>query len=382
MRAAIEMSMKILLTSDAVGGVWTYAVELCRALARYDVEVVLATMGPRPSADQAREIAQLHHVLLRESDYKLEWMNDPWRDVDRASDWLLELEREHQPDVIHLNGYAHGSLPWQAPVMVVAHSCVCSWWRAVKKVEAPGSWDTYRQRVQQGLQDATTVVAPSQAMLECLRHHYGPLPASRVIYNGRDPKLYSPASKEPFILTAGRLWDEAKNLAAIEAVADQLSWPVYVAGDESSPDGSVVESFNVRRLGRLNQLQMGHWYGRASIYALPARYEPFGLSALEAALSGCALVLGDIPSLREVWQDAAVYVDPDDRASLARELQVLMDDTPRRAEMARRATQHAAQYTPRRMTEAYLEAYRQMILQRRLMAAPDLLAHYTAAPLH
>ncbi len=32
---------------------------------------------------------------------------------------------------------------------------------------------------------------------------------------------------------------------------------------------------------------------------LPARYEPFGLSVLEAALSGCALVLGDIPSLRE-----------------------------------------------------------------------------------
>jgi glycogen synthase len=57
------------------------------------------------------------------------------------------------------------------------------------------------------------------------------------------------------------------------------------------------------------------WYARASIYALPARYEPFGLSALEAALSGCALILGDIPSLREVWLEAAPYVSPDDESA-------------------------------------------------------------------
>ena len=51
--------------------------------------------------------------------------------------------------------------------------------------------------------------------------------------------------------------------------------------------------------------------GRAAIYALPARYEPFGLSILEAALSGCALVIGDIPSLREIWADAALFVPSD-----------------------------------------------------------------------
>ncbi len=61
---------------------------------------------------------------------------------------------------------------------------------------------------------------------------------------------------------------------------------------------------------------MAGWLGRASIFALPARYEPFGLLPLEAALSGCALVLGDIPSLREVWGDAAWFVPPDDRDAL------------------------------------------------------------------
>jgi hypothetical protein len=40
--------MKVLMTADAVGGVWTYALELSGALARHDIEVVLATMGPLP----------------------------------------------------------------------------------------------------------------------------------------------------------------------------------------------------------------------------------------------------------------------------------------------------------------------------------------------
>ena len=73
----------------------------------------------------------------------------------------------------------------------------------------------------------------------------------------------------------------------------------------------------------------------SAIYALPARYEPFGLSALEAGLCGCALVLGDIPSLREVWGDAAVFVDPHDAQALAKALNCLIDHPEQRFEFGR-----------------------------------------------
>ena len=120
------------------------------------------------------------------------------------------------------------------------------------------------------------------------------------------------------MLTAGRLWDEAKNVAAVAQVAPRLPWPVYVAGEDRHPNGT---SRRVRRLhacsADLAPDALADWYARAAIYALPARYEPFGLSVLEAALSGCALVLGDIPSLREIWGDAAVFVPPDDPDALA-----------------------------------------------------------------
>src|SRR5687767_708095 len=99
--------MRVLMTADAVGGVWTYALDLSAALARYDISVVLATMGPRPGAAQRSAVERLSNVTLLESDYRLEWMADPWRDVSAAAGWLLDLASDFAVDVVHLNGYAH-----------------------------------------------------------------------------------------------------------------------------------------------------------------------------------------------------------------------------------------------------------------------------------
>jgi glycosyltransferase involved in cell wall biosynthesis len=172
------------------------------------------------------------------------------------------------------------------------------------------------------------------------------------------------SAKKPIVLAAGRLWDEAKNVAALNRVADRLPWPVCVAGEDRHPNGADTQLRGVRALGVLAPAELAAWLARASIYALPARYEPFGLSALEAAFAGCALVLGDVPSLREVWGDAAAFVPPDDHAGLRRAIQLLIDDPKRRAEMARRAGERAARYTPQRMADGYLAVYRELIAER------------------
>jgi glycosyltransferase involved in cell wall biosynthesis len=347
----------LLMTADTVGGVWTYALELARALGDRGVRVELATMGAPLDAAQGEAVGRLANVHLHASSYKLEWMDEPWEDVHRAGEWLLRLERELRPDVVHLNGYVHAALPWRAPAVVVGHSCVLSWWRAVKGESAPAVWARYQREVARGLQAANMVVAPSRAMLDALQAYYGPLRRTAVVYNGRDARAFPPAAKERFAFSAGRLWDEAKNVRALADAAPRLSWPVYVAGEERHPSGERVPVGGVHALGRLAAPELAGWLARASVYALPARYEPFGLSALEAALAGCALVLGDIPSLREVWGDAAVFVPPDDARALARALGALIDDDRRREALAARARRRALRYTRRRMAAGYLAAY-------------------------
>ena len=145
---------RVLMTADTVGGVWTYALELCEGLGRRSVAVTLATMGPAPSDEQRAAAARISNLELVESRSKLEWMEDPWADLKAAGDWLLHLEAAVEPDLVHLNGYALAALPWTRPVLVAGHSCVLSWWQAVHGEAAPAEWSRYREAVARGLRAA------------------------------------------------------------------------------------------------------------------------------------------------------------------------------------------------------------------------------------
>ncbi len=349
--------MLVLMTTDAVGGVWNYCLRLAEALESYQVEVALATMGPALNEHQHQEVRRLANVRLYESTFKLEWMQNPWEDVDRAGRWLLDLADRLQPDLIQLNGYAHAALPWPCPVLVVAHSCVCSWFQSVCGCEPTPEWDEYRRRVRQGLQHANLVTGPTLSALEMLSRYYGSFRSAGPIYNGCEPaEGFSPRADE-LVFCAGRLWDPAKNIATLDRAAQRIRLPVFAAGMSTGPDQQRIELRNIQPLGYLDQAALRQWYRRAAVFVLPSLYEPFGLTALEAGLAGCALVLSDIPSLREVWGDAAVFVPAQDDRALAREVNRLIEDIPSRREYGRRAGHKARTYTVARMAAGYYQRY-------------------------
>ncbi|ALI98292.1 glycosyltransferase [Rufibacter tibetensis] len=362
---------RVLMTTDSVGGVWTYSLELIRALAPHNVHFYLATMGAAITLQQRQELVALTNVTVYESEYQLEWMDNPWAEVDQAGEWLLELSEQLNPDLIHLNNFCHGQLPWNKPVLMVIHSCVQTWWRALKSENAPSNWNTYFERVRDGLHAADLVIAPTQAMLEEATAVYGQFTKKKVINNGRDPHAFHFGQKEPFIFSMGRVWDEAKNIALLTQVADQVSWPIYIAGDAVHPSTGDNKLFkNVHFLGKLSQREVADWLSRASLYVLPAMYEPFGLSILEAAFSGCALVLGKINSLKEIWGTSAEYVNTNDAYGLATILQKLIKDEFLRNIMACRAVKKAQDYTTELMAQEYLQAYASLP-KREAVIAPD-----------
>lgn len=352
----MRVPSRILMTADTLGGVWSYSMELAAGLAAHDIQVSLATMGSSLSSQQRLE-AERCGVDIHESQFKLEWMNDPWNDVDTAGDWLLDLAEKIGPDLVHLNNFSHGSLPWRVPTVMVGHSCVFSWWKAVHKSAPPADWSEYHRRVQYGIGQATVVIGVSRAMLRELEYWYGPIDSSFVVYNGYPSNVYRSTAKENFILSCGRLWDAGKNMGALAKAAKTIPWPVCVAGDPQHPDGGSRSLPNVLPLGLLKSADLQGWYAKAPIYALPALYEPFGLSVLEAALSECALVLGDIPSLRELWDGAALFIPATNCESLSAAINWLIDAPAIRMELGKRAKARALTFSRERMVNGYLDAY-------------------------
>jgi glycosyltransferase involved in cell wall biosynthesis len=350
----------ILMTADAVGGVWTYALSLCAALPQY--RFVLAVMGPPLNESQRDAARAVRNITLEQRDYRLEWMQGATADLASSRRWLAGLAVRHGAALIHCNGYAHAQTEAHSPIVAVAHSDVLSWRSSVCREPAPNSWDSYRREVIAGLAAADCVVAPSRAVLDDLSRHYGfANPRAIVIPNGIDLDAFSPRPKRQVVMAAGRLWDKAKNTALLDDIAGDLDWPVEIAGETAHPEAGSVRLSAARPLGLLTRAEMAERLGAAAIFAAPARYEPFGLGILEAAASGCALALGDIPSLRENWDGAALFVSPDDPAAWRNGLCELIADAALRQHLAAAARDRAANFPRRMMAVRYAALYRELV---------------------
>lgn len=355
--------MKVLMTTETVGGGWTYCLELVKALAPYGVQFALAPTGPHISRLQAAQIRRLSNVELCPSH------DIASVDPAAARQWLMELERHVQPDVVHLSVPPRGHMGLNAPVLAAVHTCLPAWWQAVMKQDLPASYDRYCSEVREGLQSADLVVAPTADAMEAIERHYGPLGPRRVIPDGRSrpaARECAALAKEPLVFSVGRLSDQAANVAMLDRIAPRLRWQICLAGEAQAAPAAAACHLHATRLGQLTSSAMGSWLARASIFALPARYEPFGFSAIDAAQAGCALVLGDIPSLREVWQDAAVFVPPDDDEGLTEAINKLIDDEPMRRAMAQRALDRSRLYCPGRMALRHLREYGHLMSLRDL----------------
>jgi glycogen(starch) synthase len=355
--------MKILLTTDTVGGVWDHTVTLARELDAAGHEVLVAVVG-EPRDERLAALPTGVQVVWR--GYKLEWMQDAAVDVEAAGAWLTGLAEVWGADVVHLNQVAYAAHPFPAPVLVAVHSDVLSWWPHVNGCEAPAEeWARYAGWLRAGLRAADAVATPTAYQAALVQRYYG-VQATRVIHNGIAVDGTEPAPRaEPLVLSVGRLWDRGKGVDVLDEAAALLGAdapPIHVIGETTAPHGEACAVANVVCHGRVERAQVDEWMRRASIYAAPSRYEPFGLAPLEAALHGCALVLSDIGTFRELWDGCAEFFPSGDALALAQAIRRVCNDRERRERLARAAATRAARrYTARRMASEYIDLYQQMI---------------------
>jgi glycosyltransferase involved in cell wall biosynthesis len=348
---------KVCMTTDAVGGVWTYALELADGLSCAGIHVDLAVLGPAPSRPQRELALRIPHLALVETQLPLDWTAFEGSELDRAAKELQAVASAGCADLVHLNAPAQAGLHrWSRPLVVAAHSCVATWWRACDSGPMPPDLAWRAERTRRGLKIADLVIAPSRSFARQLEDTYGNKGPIRVVYNCRHPSKGIPAARDR-ILTAGRLWDRAKDAASIDRAAALLASPIFAAGPTHGPNGERVTFASLRLLGRLDEHEMRRQYARTRLFVSVARYEPFGLCVLEAAQAGCALVLSDIGSFKELWRGAALFVPANDSVALARTIDWLETHSEVREDLARRARVRAARYSPRRLLANTLLAY-------------------------
>jgi glycogen synthase len=360
--------MRILVTADAVGGVWIYTRELVSGLVQRGHFVILVSFGSLPRPDQLlwlRELDQ-HRLEFHATEFPLEWMQEAECGIAESLSYLERLIHESKPDLLHSSQYCYGAVSCGVPKLVVAHSDVRSWWKAVHGKAPPDSaWlDWYTATVSRGLSSADAVVAPSQWMLDTLAREYGSARRGRVIYNGRNPALFRPAPlKHKRVVSVGRLWDEGKQVRLL--LERKHALPVHIAGPNQHPDRTGIHldpawlsNPGVKISDTQSETDLCTLFSEASVYAATSRYEPFGLAPVEAALSCCALVVNDIPVFHELWEDCALYFKRNDPDALAEAIRELAENTRLREQYADRAFERArSRFDSKRMVDDYEALY-------------------------
>ena len=352
--------MHVLMTADAVGGVWTYTQDLVGELVRRGIRITLISFGPMPTSEQTEWLKDLHEVDHRPTPFRLEWMPDVAADVEHSRQYLEELIREVRPDLLHSNQFCYGSVKADIPRIVVAHSDVVSWWQSVHGTDPPDEeWRWYRRVVQEGIRSADLVVAPSEWMMSALVDNYDFSIETRVIHNGRDGSFFkSSGPRSNYAMSVGRRWDKGKQLNLL--LDAELNISVRIAGPKEEPEKNRITEL-------ASQRELRELYAQAAIYIAPSRYEPFGLAPVEAAFSGCALLLNDIPVFRELWGDCAVYFKQNDAVALAHAVSELSLNDNRRQQFADRAQTRASEkFNASRMADEYCELYEQVLAREQV----------------
>jgi glycosyltransferase involved in cell wall biosynthesis len=358
--------IRVLMTVDAVGGVWQYATELAAALRAHDVETVLAVLGPMPSAAQRQEAEALGGIEIIATGLPLDWLTEP-ESVRVAGSEIAALALRQRVHLVHLNSPALAAgTTFAMPVLGMVHGCLATWWEAARRGQAlDPNFTWHRDMMARGLRACDRIIAPSASYAEIVRGQYGLPAAPHVVLNGRSRAgLPAPRALHDCAFTAGRLWDEVKNARSLDAVAARLPFPFHAAGSKRAPHGETAEFEHLHCLGQLDSDALNMWLAARPVFVSAATFEPFGLAVLEAAASGCALVLSDISTFRELWDDVAIFVEADDIAGFAMAIETCVQDVELRATLGDNARLRSQTYSAERMACATTAHYRDLLTTR------------------
>lgn len=174
---------------------------------------------------------------------------------------------------------------------------------------------------------------------------------------------------EHYILFVGSI-EERKNLRLVVQALSMLGQRDIhlVAVGKRTPYSDAVLS-EVSRLGLSSRVHFMHsvptahlpgFYGGASLFVYPSRFEGFGIPLIEALHAGVPVVGATGSCLEEAGGPHSLYTDPDDAHMLCELMQRALSDTALRSEMIEQGRLYVRRFSSKSIARSLRSIYEQV----------------------
>lgn len=175
--------------------------------------------------------------------------------------------------------------------------------------------------------------------------------------------------KKPYVVYAGSAYPH-KNLERLVEATKTLEGRVdLVLASSRNVFLKRLESYlkqtgakNTAVLGFVPDEDLAVLYQEAQAFVFPTLSEGFGLPGLEAMATGTPVICSDIPVLREVYADAALYFNPEDAQDIVRKIEeVLGFNEKTRQDIIAKGQKRAKSFSWRKMAKQTLKTYEEVL---------------------
>jgi glycosyltransferase involved in cell wall biosynthesis len=211
------------------------------------------------------------------------------------------------------------------------------------------------------------IIAVSDATRSDLLHFYS-IPPERVsvIHHGVDPRFFSldRSRTEPYLLCVSTLHPHKNLERLVRAFARRKRPHRLVLAGMRGFHAAAVESL-IQSLEMKDRIEITGWlpredllrlYERAQAFVYPSMFEGFGMPVLEALAAGIPIACSNIPPIKEVARDAALFFDPLDEESIAAAVDRILTDSHLREKLIQVGPERARPFTWKRAAEETLKA--------------------------
>jgi glycosyltransferase involved in cell wall biosynthesis len=211
------------------------------------------------------------------------------------------------------------------------------------------------------------LIAVSEATREDLLRYYRLSPNRiSVVHHGVEPDFFTldRSRTEPFVLCVSTLHPHKNLDRLIRAYAgSEREFRLTITGLRGFA-ATAIEAL-IEKLGVQDSVLLTGWiprdellqlYAKAHAFVYPSTFEGFGMPVLEAMAAGIPVACSDIPPLREVAGEAALYFDPLKESAIAAALDRIVTDGSLRSRLAQAGPERARQFSWEKTARSTLNA--------------------------